>query len=363
MQKIYLFFVALIATIQLSAQVSGNSAWNENNRFKNSEMYQSKAKSKGRSDAGVVGNVYNNGYNNGYQNDDKALMQQVTNNYSSFSSGNDYVVKVNVLYNAVPNNYTAIFHLNQAGKKIQELDSLLQWRVNKFMVLANKIGVKKDNFYLDMIALVPIFEREKKTFSKTYIQVPKGFEIQKNLHVRYRDPAQLDQLFSMAAQCEIYDLVKVEYQFDSAEVANAIIREKAQLILQKKLKYYAKLGVQLDTNFRTITEQQAQNFPVDQYVPYSPLAVSTLDDESSTDASKMAMPTNNSRSTLFYNQISSDGFDVVINPSPLKPGIQFVYSLEMKYKIVPTVYHNTKIQKDTEILLITPQGTIKELKK
>ena len=79
------------------------------------------------------------------------------------------------------------------------------------------------------------------------------------MHVRYRDPAQLDQLFSMAAQCEIYDLVKVEYQFDSAEVANAIIREKAQMILQKKLKYYSKLGVQLDTNFRTITEQQAKH--------------------------------------------------------------------------------------------------------
>ena len=360
MQKIYLFFVALFATISLSAQVSGNAAYNENNRFKNSEMYQSKAKSKGRSDVGVAGN---NGYNNGYQNDDKALMQQVTNNYSSYSSGNDYVVKVNVLYNAVPNNYTAIFHLNQAGKKIQELDSLLQWRVYKFVSLANKIGVKKDNFYLDMIALVPIFEREKKTFSKSYIQVPKGFEIQKNLHVRYRDPAQLDQLFSMAAQCEIYDLVKVEYQFDSTEVANTIMREKAQMVLQKKLKYYAKLGVQLDTNFRTITEQQNQNFPVDQYVSYSPLAVSTLDDESNNEAGKMAMQTNNSRSTLFYNQISSDGFDIVVNPSPLKPGIQFVYSLEVKYKIVPTVYHNTKIQKETEILLITPQGTIKELKK
>lgn len=362
MKKALIFSVALFATIiSVCAQVSGNATYNDNNRFKNSSMYKSKREAPVAASMG--NNGYNNNYDNNYRNDDKELMQQITNNYSSYQSGNDFVVKVNVLYNAIPNNYTAIFHLNQAGKKIQELDSLLQGRVNKFMALANKIGVKKDNFYLDMIALVPIFEREKKTFSKSYIQVPKGFEIQKNLHVRYHDPAQLDQLFSMAAQCEIYDLVKVEYQFDSTEIANAIMRDKAQSVLQKKLKYYSKLGIQLDTAFRTVVERQNQNFPVDQYMSYNPLAVSTLDDDASSDASKMAMPTNNSRSTLFYNQISTDGFDIVINPSPLKPGIQLIYSLEMKYRITPTVYHHTKTQKETEMLLITPQGTIKELRK
>jgi len=267
------------------------------------------------------------------------------------------------LYNATPQNFTAIFHINQAGKKVAELDSLLQQRVNKFISLSSKIGVKKDNFYLDMIALVPIFDKEKRTFSKSYIQVPKGFEMQKNIHVRYHDPAQLDQLYSIAAQCEIYDLIKVEYQYDSTEYANAIIREKANAVLQKKLKMLANMGIKLDTCYRTMTEQQNQSFPTDQYVRYQPLAVSTIDDEGSSEASKIASnPV--SRNTLFYNQLSTDGFDAIINPSPLKPGLQFVYSMEVKYRRVAPINTVVKYEKgnDTkEVYLVTPQGTIKEI--
>ncbi len=356
MQKKYLIVVAFFATLGNSfAQVSGNAQYNENNRFEQSQSYK---KAKGRGDvAPYNGNVQTNNYS------DNALMSQVTNTYSTYTAGNEHVVRVNVLYNANPQNYTAIFHINQAGKKVAELDSLLQQRVNKFIALASKIGVKKDHFYLDMIALVPIFDREKRTFSKSYIQVPKGFEMQKNIHVRYHDPAHLDQLYSMAAQCEIYDLIKVEYQYDSTDVANQIIREKANAILNKKLKMLANMGIKLDTCYRTMTEQQNQSFPTDRYTRYQPLAVSSLDDEGTSDATKIAANPI-SRSTLFYNQVSTDGFDAIINPSPLKPGIQFVYTLEVKYRRVEPVNVITKYQQGEntkEVYLITPQGTVNKI--
>ena len=357
MQKKYLIVVAFFATLGNSfAQVSGNAQYNENNRFEQSQSYKSKA--KGRADQpAYMGNVQTNNYA------DNALMSQVTNTYSSYTAGNEHVVRVNVLYNANPQNYTAIFHINQAGKKVAELDSLLQHRVNKFIALASKIGIKKEYFYLDMIALVPIFDREKRTFSKSYIQVPKGFEMQKNIHVRYHDPAHLDQLYSMAAQCEIYDLIKVEYQYDSTDAANQIIREKANSILSKKLKMLANMGIKLDTCYRTMTEQQNQSFPTDRYTRYQPLAVSSLDDEGSSDATKIAANPI-SRSTLFYNQVSTDGFDAIINPSPLKPGIQFVYTLEVKYRRVEPVNVITKYQQGEntkEVYLVTPQGTVNKI--
>ncbi len=356
MQKKYLIVVAFFATLGNSfAQVSGNAQYNENNRFEQSQSYK---KAKVRGDvAPYNGNVQTNNYT------DNALMSQVTNTYSTYTAGNEHVVRVNVLYNANPQNYTAIFHINQAGKKVAELDSLLQQRVNKFIALASKIGIKKDHFYLDMIALVPIFDREKRTFSKSYIQVPKGFEMQKNIHVRYHDPAHLDQLYSMAAQCEIYDLIKVEYQYDSTDVANQIIREKANAILSKKLKMLANMGIKLDTCYRTMTEQQNQSFPTDRYTRYQPLAVSSLDDEGTSDATKIAANPI-SRSTLFYNQVSTDGFDAIINPSPLKPGIQFVYTLEVKYRRVEPVNVVTKYQQGEntkEVYLITPQGTVNKI--
>lgn len=361
----FLFFGGCISVGIAFSQVSGNAQWNENNRFKQNSSYQkaAKFKTKGKNEAPMA-------YTNGDGTDDyidNQLMNTITNNQSTYvtpfylnPNGDDFVIKVNVLYNALPNNYTAIFHINQAGKKVQELDSLMQQRVSKLVNLASKIGIKRDQFYLDMIALVPIFSQEKRIFSRSYIQVPKGFEMQKNLHVRYTQPEQLDQLFSMAAQCEIYDLIKVEYQYDSTELAFNTMRERASAFLTKKTKNLQKMGIHLDTAYRRLVEQQNQFFPVDQYKPYNPIAVSALEDESN-DASKVSAP--QTRSTLFYNQISTDGFDIIINPSPLKPGLQLVYSMEMHYHVNPPKNIEYKTVKDTEMLLITPQGTIKELRK
>jgi uncharacterized protein YggE len=259
----------------------------------------------------------------------------------------------------------AIFHMNQAGKKVQDIDSLMSKRVAKLIAQAQSIGLKKEDFYTDMIALVPIFEKEKKTFGKNYTQVPKGFEMQKNLHVRYKNAAQLDALFTLAAQCEIYDLIKVEYFYDSTETANQILKNKAVQVLNQKLKTYKQMGISLDTNFRMVQEQRHQYFPIDEYRSYSPLAVSTLEADEVSDATKSGIPQQSStqRTTMFYNQVSSDGFDAVINPAPLAPTIQFVYNVDVRYKIHVPVQTKTETIKQTDLLIITPQGTIKEITK
>jgi uncharacterized protein YggE len=293
------------------------------------------------------------------------LINQVQNNLSSYYDGSDFLVRVHVLYNAAPSSYMAIFHMNQAGKKVQDIDSLMSKRVAKLIAQSHSIGLKKEDFYTDMIALVPIFEKEKKTFGKNYTQVPKGFEMQKNLHVRYKNAAQLDALFTLAAQCEIYDLIKVEYFFDSTEMANQILKNKAVQVLNQKLKNYKQMGIALDTNFRMVQEQRHQFFPIDEYMPYQPLAVSTLEADENTDPNKTgsSMPVSTQRTTMFYNQVSTDGFDAVINPSPLTPSIQFVYNLDVRYKIHVPVQTKTETVKQTDLLIITPQGTIKEISK
>ena len=387
------FLLSLVACSAATsmAQATGNEVWNENNRFQNNTNYNGSSAApaaaddyEGRADynyttavmaksrkvAAEKSGIYNQqaAYGNtGYaaMNQDKInLMATIKNSTNCYYDGNDVVYNINVLYNATPSSYVAIFHINQAGKKVQELDSLMQKRVNKFISSALSLGLKKEDFYLDMIALVPIFEKEKKTFSKNYTQVPKGFEMQKNIHVKYKNPAALDALFTLAAQSEIYDLIKVEYQFDSTEIAQNLMRQKAVKVLQTRLNNSKQLGVSVDTCFRTFNERNYEFYPIDQYMNYKPMAVSSIDDESSTSAgSLVATPVQ--RTTVFYNQLPSNGFDAVINPSSLQPTIQFVYSLEMRYRLKTPVIVNTKteIKKQTDLLIITPQGTIKEITK
>jgi hypothetical protein len=370
------------------AQATGNDTYNENNRFKNNGYYKSEDKAAPaaayRSDnddvlsvaAMAAGNAVRGkkrmatnqaqwNYGDAAASQGNLLINQVQNNLSSYYDGSDLLVRVHVLYNAAPSSYMAIFHMNQAGKKVQDIDSLMSKRVAKLIAQGQSIGLKKEDFYTDMIALVPIFEKEKKTFGKNYTQVPKGFEMQKNLHVRYKNAAQLDALFTLAAQCEIYDLIKVEYFYDSTETANQILKNKAVQVLNQKLKTYKQMGISLDTNFRMVQEQRHQYFPIDEYRSYSPLAVSTLEADEVSDAAKSGIPQQSStqRTTMFYNQVSSDGFDAVINPAPLAPTIQFVYNVDVRYKIHVPVQTKTETIKQTDLLIITPQGTIKEITK
>jgi uncharacterized protein YggE len=355
----------IVCTTKLTAQVTGNDIYNSNNRYMQNATYRGEAGKKFKSAAPQVNDDFR-GWNGNYSSSPSMFSGQSAFSYGQQNS--EIVVNVNVMYNAKPSAYMAIFHVNQAAEKIAELDTIMNRRVEKLIALAKNLGLKRDNFYLDLIALVPVYSREKRVFSKTYTQVPKGFEMQKNIHVKYYDPNQLDRLFAMAAQCEIYDLIKVEYLYDSAEFAGNAMRNKAMLCLNNKLANYKKLGVQLDTSFRTFTESGNIFFPIDKYQTYKPLAISSVEEGDKPDESGTMMKTGvgmTNRTTVFYNQTSIEGFDAVINPSPLQPPIQFMYTLTVHYRYnQPTqIVTQTKTEKTTELLIVTPQGEIREVKK
>ncbi|MBL7900862.1 MAG: hypothetical protein JNK73_02610 [Bacteroidia bacterium] len=342
------------------SQATGNDIYNSNNRFLQNSVYRGSADKRYKSAQPQV-STENNIHFQSTALSGNSLTAWNTNN-------NEMVVNVNILYNAKPSAFMAIFHVNQAAEKISELDTLMNRRVEKFIALAKNIGLKRDNFYLDMIALVPIYSKEKRVFSKTYTQVPKGFEMQKNIHVKYQDPNQLDRLFAMAAQCEIYDLIKVEYLFDSAELAGQTMRNKALQCLNAKLAGYKKIGISLDTSFKQLTESGNIYFPIDRYQAYKPLAISSVEEMDKPDDAGTLMKTGAgmvTRTTVFYNQANIEGFDAVFNPSPLQPPIQFVYNLTVRYRYnqAKEVITVTKTEKTTELLIVTPQGEIKEIKK
>ncbi len=351
-------------SLPIMSQVSGNATWNENNRFKNNNSYSApvpvnmdqggvqisydansrkrKDKQEGRAANGMVSNSY---------------QWHVPSGMNPISSSNEATdIQIHILKNATPTAYTAIFHINQAGEKVSELDSNLNRRLRKFVALGKEIGLKQSDFYTDMIALVPIFRKEKKLFSSTYVEVPKGFEIQKNVHIRYDHAWQLDRLFSMAAQCEIYDLIKVEYHFDSMQAAQTEMRKKALELLKLRTAHLKATGINVDTCFRTLTESIQQADPVDQYKPYQPLAISAITD----DATTPETASRPNRSTLFHNRLPEDRFDAVINPSPLEPSIQITYTAYVHYERKLPVVQQTKTTTRTKLMMVTPQGQITE---
>lgn len=307
--------------------------------------------------------------------------QQATNQHTDPPKAPDpsvnqhyFNIKINALYNRRADAQLAIFNLVQLGKTAEEADTILYNRITRFMEAAIKLGVNSDDMYVDMISQVPLYEIEveKKRFGKNYTEVPRGIEVQRNLHVRFKDGKLLERLVSIAAKNEIYDLVKVEYFVENPSIIYDSLRQATIKLLDKTIADYRKLGVDLSEAYRMFSEQKGVVYPFDRYESYEGFASSSVDALRKRDAiMKVYKP-----KTIYYNKLPESNFDIVLNASMLEPVIQYTYSLHIRLDTPqrpvkevkqappkPQVITETKTIKETEFFLVTPDGKIQTMLK
>ena len=148
------------------------------------------------------GNVnYEAGNANYYGNDNQRVSQNIQPQ-AQVRNQNVLQLDVRVLSNQRANRYVAIFSLTQAGKTTEETNSLMQKRANSFKNKLQGVGIADTAVYLDLISFVPLYEYEveKKLFSKNNIEVPKGYELQQNIHVAFTTDRQFDAILKAAAE-------------------------------------------------------------------------------------------------------------------------------------------------------------------
>lgn len=269
-------------------------------------------------------------------------------------SPNDIVISIKGLANIKANQYVAIFSLTQVGETAEEVNELMDKRLTSSLaqIKLNK-GVET---YVDMISFVPVyqFNVEKKIFSKkTYNEVPTGFELKKNLHIKFSDPAQLNQLITILSGHEIYDLVRVDYFADNLEIIKKDLMNKAKVTLQEKIKTYeALLGESFATANKSINDGYKTILPVESYKSYEAYNSSTLALNKFANVNQA-----NKSTTLYYQPVLDKEFDFVINPTIVEPVIQVMY--EVKLVINKEKKMDSKDHKS--YLLITSSGEMKEL--
>lgn len=271
------------------------------------------------------------------------------------TEGNLVELEVQILSNQKADTYVAIFNLTQMGETVDETNRLLTDRYNGFAQELQTVGVPKDAIYLDMVSFVPLYEyeKEKKIFSKTHNEVPKGFEMQQNVHIKYNDVGMMLKIMSVAAKYEIFDLVKVDYAVNNQEAIYIEMREKAVGHLVQEIELYVdKLGVDLESGYRIVGEDKKITFPVDRYASYNAFSnVSLGGTPEKGKVQDMYKP-----QTMYYDKVAYDDFDIVINPTVLEPAIQFMYSMKIQIAVKdpnnPTPQH----------VWLTPDGDIVPIK-
>ncbi|WP_062053110.1 SIMPL domain-containing protein [Aquimarina longa] len=272
-------------------------------------------------------------------------------------------IDIKALHNTVADSYTAIFNIVQIGKTSEETNRLMSERITKVKKALLSKGILEKNIILDIISFVPVYETvvEKKLFSKKYNEVPKGFEIQQNIHIKFTKVKQFEKILSACANNEIYNLVKVDYFINDIQNVYRQLRVELLKSLKEKQQFYTDLGFDLTIYSPTVADTKYCRFPKEFYKNYK--AFNSISIEALSKKQGVIKATK--QTSYYYDPISYNDYDIVINPSILEPVIQI--GLEVKLQYTPKTKEQKPVEKEIiqpKYFLISPDGNIdiKELK-
>ncbi len=266
---------------------------------------------------------------------------------------NELVIQCKALMNVKADSYLAIFNLTQVGQTAKEADDLIAKRLAIFTEALKGLGISSADLYVDMVYLIPMyeFEVEKKLFSKTYNEVPNGFEMQKNLHIRFKKSDMIDDIVTLASANEIYDLVTIEYFVKDAQAVYDTLSNKAVQHILKTAGRFEKLGLKTEGEFMVVAERKKAVYPENQYTDYESFVSQSLDAAKNKTVTTMRKP-----KTVAYNKLPYDDFDIVLNSEFLEPVVQYTYQLQVKY-----ILNKDKLEPKNKYFIIDQNGALKEV--
>lgn len=291
-----------------------------------------------------------------------AVQQQIN---KILHPSNVLTIDVKALQNVSATTYTAVFNLSQIGPTAEITNALMKQRIDSIKMRLNSKGITQKNIAIDVISFVPVYEIEvtKKLFSKTYTEVPQGFELQQNIHIQFTKTNQFESILEACAKSEVYNLVKVDYFIENIQEVYKNIQDQLLKLIEDKKAYYSKLGFDLSQYNIAIADDKYCYFPKDFYQSYQ--AYNSV----SFDALKKgkAITTAKKQTSYYYQPLTYESYDVVINPSILEPVVQIGMNIKLMYTPKPKEQIEkpiTKTEVEHKYYVISPNGTIdvKELK-
>ena len=263
---------------------------------------------------------------------------------------NETLIAVKGLANIKADSYVAIFSVTQVGKTQEEATRIIDERINTALTPIR--SRKNVETYVDVISFVPNYEYvvQNKIFSKTYNEVPAGFEIKKNIHVKFPAAAMLEDFMKILSQSEIYDLVRVDYHAAALEQIKKDLEAKAYTEVHRKIKKYELISGKTPENTeRSVSDGFIIKLPLEMYQTYQASRSTTLNLRRSAQVNQ-----NEKITSIFYQPVLNKEFDFVINPVIVEPVIQVMYELKVLISKKPE-------KNEREYVLLTPDGQLKTL--
>ena len=274
-------------------------------------------------------------YNSGYQT--KPVDLNINNYSSNFSS----MLEANVMVNVKAVSYTAIFSLTQAGKSVEEAEAAMRTRTQilEGMLKQQNSGIL--SIFIDPVSMIPTYETEvtEKKLSRTFNEVPTGFEMKKNIHITFKEQNQINEIIAIAAKAEVYDFVKVDYNIEGKDAVLEQLRNEALRILMNKKAAMENAGIHV--RLTNVGEMQGSAFPAERYAQYLAYKTGTApyyavaNNSNKKNQPVVAVQYNyaDKQKTSYYDKVSDKQFDKVINPVVSEPMVQIYLSMKAQFAI------------------------------
>lgn len=236
----------------------------------------------------------------------------------------------NVLLNVKADEYVAMFGVVEEAETVEACQSKMDTTIAAFIASVEPLGVPAEAIFVDLTAQTRIYKYAVE--DRLAREELGGFELKKTVAVRYRDKNLLDRLLAAASRERIYDLIKVDYIVnDLASVQERLAEAAAAAIKSKAARHERLLGIKLRAVPQVYAERQSMYQPVSMYDSY--IAAESEDVSGGLDRSRVIVQSLRKSRTFYYDPLTADGFDRVIEPVVIEPVVQFTLYLKLKYEI------------------------------
>ena len=295
----------------------------------------------------------NYNYQNQYQNNQVNTIQTTTGNE------NEMYISIKGIYNEKATSQRAVFSVLQIGKTAEETTRLMDERLESVVKSITAFNPEIE-VIIDMISFVPLYDYEiqKKIFNpKTYNEKPSGFELKKNLIIKFKKTNDLNTIMNICAKQEIYDLAKVDYVTSNLDHIRDVLQVKAAEEYKQMLtNYSAIMNTDLFKKEKSLTEGYNTVYPMESYRSYSAFSQASINFEPESTVNNVRK-----NNTQFYDAALAKTHTFVVNADITEPTIQIFYDLTIKIKLKEDQLPKNTIIRNNRYYIITANGDVKPL--
>lgn len=291
--------------------------------------------------------------NNTYQ------VNRVNTIQTTSSNQEEMVLVIKGIYNERATAKIATFSILQLGKTAEETTNLIDERIEN-VIKELSVYNKEIEVVTDMISFVPTYDYsvEKKIFNpKTYNEKPSGFELKKNLIIKFKNTNDMDKILSICGKNEIYDLAKVDYVTTNFDMMRNQMQKKALEIFKDQMANYSMImNTDLNKKEKIIQEGFNVTYPMESYRSYQ--AFSQADANFGVKSVVNNIKKNN---TEYYNGAMVKDHNFVFNADIVEPTIQAFYEITIRIKLKEDQLPKNTIIRNNRYYIITAAGDVKPL--